>query len=515
MLQQSRLFVWVLLTAFQMDCVCAQDKPVSPDPVRRPETPANITPTEFEKHVQPIFQRHCLKCHGPETRESNLRLDQRSSLLRGGNTGEPPVVPGNAGDSFLVKVISGTAPDLAMPPEGPRLTADEIATVRTWINQGAKMPGENSTRLTTDHWSFQSPVRSAPPPGDTAFVASPVDGFVWRTLRDKKLTPSPQASRRTLIRRLYAVMHGLPPTREQVRRFIEHDSPDAWKMLVDEVLQSPRYGERWARHWLDLVRFGETHGFETNRERPNAWPYRDYVINSLNHDKPYDQFVREQIAGDALEAGAATGFLIAGPHDIVKSRDINLTLMQRQDELADLINATGTTFLGLTLGCARCHNHKFDPITQRDYYSIQAVFAGVNHADRKLPATADSLEKVSRIDSRLKALRGQLAQFISKPGDPARLRPPVTAQLNIEEFAPVSARFVRFTIEASSSDQPCLDELEIFSGKKNVGLADLGVKPTSSGNLPGYDIHKLEHINDGRFGNGRSWISNENGKGWV
>jgi hypothetical protein len=475
---------------------------------------SKVTAIDFEKHVRPILSRHCLKCHGKKEQESGLRLDRRSALLRGGDIGEPAIVPGKSAESFLIKVVSGTDPDVKMPPEGDRLSKKEVDTLRAWIDQGAKMPGEDDGKLTTDHWSFQPLARAAPPNLDTPFVSSPIDAFVLRKLTENHLTPSKNADRLTLIRRLFFVMHGLPPTRQQIREFVEDDSPDAWKTLVDDVLKSPRYGERWARHWLDLVRFGETHGFETNRERPNAWPYRDYVISALNDDKPYDQFVREQIAGDALGVDVATGFLVAGPHDIVKSQDINLTLMQRQDELADLINATGTTFLGLTIGCARCHNHKFDPITQRDYYSIQAVFAGVNHADRQLPVSPERAAQLKLVETRIARLRELLAQFIPKPKDTSKLRPAVTAKLNVEKFEPVSAKFVRFTIEATNASQPCIDELEVFSGEKNVALASLGVKPTSSSNLPGYEIHKLAHINDGQFGNGRSWISNEPG-GWV
>ncbi|MDA0586531.1 MAG: PSD1 and planctomycete cytochrome C domain-containing protein [Planctomycetota bacterium] len=475
---------------------------------------SEVSAIDFEKHVQPILSRHCLKCHGPKEQQSGLRLDRRSSLLRGGDIGEPAIVPGKSAESFLIKVVSGTDPDVTMPPEGDRLSKKEVDTLRAWIDQGAKTPGGDDGKLTTDHWSFQPISKAAPPNLDTPFISSPLDAFVLQTLTEKNLKPSTRADRRTLIRRLFFVMHGLPPTREQTRRFIEDNSPGAWETLVDEVLESPRYGERWARHWLDLVRFGETHGFETNRERPNAWPYRDYVISSLNDNKPYDQFVREQIAGDALGADVATGFLVAGPHDIVKSQDINLTLMQRQDELADLINATGTTFLGLTFGCARCHNHKFDSITQRDYYSIQAVFAGVNHADRTLPISPKRAEQLKQVETRVATLRTRLAQFIPRPADNSKLRPAVTAKLNVEEFEPVAVKFVRFTIEATNASQPCIDELEVFSGDKNVALASLGVKPTSSSNLPGYEIHKLVHINDGQIGNGRSWISNENG-GWV
>nr|MBC8289155.1 DUF1549 domain-containing protein [Planctomycetota bacterium] len=482
---------------------------------RSPAKPKAAANVDFERDVRPILTRHCLKCHGEKKQESSLRLDRRSSLLRGGDIGEPAIVPGKSAESFLIKVVSGDDPDVRMPPEGDLISKKDLATLRAWIDQGAKMPGQGDAKLTTDHWSLQPIGKPTAPATRSTFVQNPLDAFVLARLAAKELQTSKKADRRTLIRRLYFVMHGLPPTREQIRSFLEDDSPESWKTLVEGVLKSPRYGERWARHWLDLVRFGETHGFETNRERPNAWPYRDYVIRSLNEDMPYDQFVREQIAGDALGADVATGFLVAGPHDIVKSQDINLTLMQRQDELADLINATGTTFLGLTLGCARCHNHKFDPITQRDYYSIQAVFAGVNHADRRLPLAPGRDTKLKLVEADIARHRGLLAQFIPKPKVAANARPAVTAKLNEEQFPPVMAKIVRFTIEATSVSQPCIDELEVFSGKENVALASLGVKPTSSSNLPGHEIHKLEHINDGKYGNGRSWISNEPGKGWV
>lgn len=508
----SRPFPIILESLAAVLLVVSMSAHGQPEPTKQENSKSEI---DFERDVQLIFAKYCLKCHGEKKQESSLRLDRRSTLLRGGDIGEPSVVPGKPDESYLIKVVSGNDPDVRMPPEGDLIPKKDLATLRAWIAQGAKMPGQAEEKLTTDHWSFQPIKKPTPPLIDSAFVANPVDGFVFRKLEAKQLTPSRRADRRTLIRRLFFVMHGLPPTREQIRSFVEDDSPDAWKTLVEDVLKSPRYGERWARHWLDLVRFGETHGFETNRERPNAWPYRDYVIRSLNEDKPYDQFVREQIAGDALGADVATGFLVAGPHDIVKSQDINLTLMQRQDELADLINATGTTFLGLTLGCARCHNHKFDPITQRDYYSIQAVFAGVNHADRKLPLPANRATRLKRIDSEIARHRELLAQFIPKPKIDPNAREPVTAKLNEEKFSPVTAKFVRFTIEATNASQPCIDELEVFSGKDNVALASLGVKPTSSSSLPGYEIHKLEHVNDGQYGNGRSWISNEPGKGWV
>jgi len=287
------------------------------------------------------------------------------------------------------------------------------------------------------------------------------------------------------------------------------------------VLASPRYGERWGRHWLDLVRFAESNGFETNRERKNAHPYRDYVIRSLNEDKPYDQVIKEQIAGDALGADAGTGFLVAGAYDVVKSPDINLTLMQRQDELADIVGTTGTAFVGLTLGCARCHDHKFDPISQKDYYAIQAIFAGVNFAERPLRHELSAAEEkqLATLKQELRAQEAALDSLKERAAaaKPAQaLRPPVNERLNEEIFEPVEARAVRFSILATTGAEPCIDELEVFdSNGSNVALAAAGAKPSASGTLAGYAIHKLEHVNDGLLGNNNSWISDTAGRGWV
>ncbi|MCA9055028.1 MAG: DUF1553 domain-containing protein, partial [Planctomycetaceae bacterium] len=329
-----------------------------------------------------------------------------------------------------------------------------------------------------------------------------------------------------LIRRATLDLTGLPPTPEEVEAFLADESPDAYEHLADQLLASPRYGERWAAHWLDLVRFGETHGFETNRERPHAWRYRDWVIDAFNSDKPYDRFILEQLAGDALagtddvkadvadlSTGApdiGTGFLVAGPYDLVKGQDKQLQLMQRQDELADIINATGTTFLGLTLGCARCHNHKFDPVTQTDYYSLQAVFAGVNHADRALPLPPETTTQLAKVDAEIAALRKELQRFVRT----SALRPPVNPRENIEEFAPTEVRFVRFTIQATNQGEPCVDELEVFSGDENIALASAGAKASSGGDFV-HPLHKLMHINDGQYGNSRSWIAKQISGGWV
>ncbi len=369
------------------------------------------------------------------------------------------------------------------------------------------------------HWSFRPVQRPSVPsnPAWRAARANPIDAFVAAKLAENSLGPSPEADRTTLIRRLYLVMLGIAPTPEEVDRFVADTRPDAFERIVDRVLDDPRYGERWARHWLDVVRFAETNGFETNRERPNGWRFRDYVIASLNDDKPYDQFVREQLAGDALGADVATGFLVGGPWDIVGSPDPVLTAQQRADQLDDMANTTGTAFLGLTLGCARCHSHKFDPIDHGEYYAMTAIFSGVQHGDRNLPMPASQRARVNEIDAAIRSHEASLAKFIRKPAavatDPL---PPVNARLNEEKFAPVMAKVVRFTIRATEGGaEPCIDELEAWSGDRNVALASNGTKATASGTIAGYEIHKLEHVNDGRAGNSRSWISSEAGKGWV
>jgi hypothetical protein len=290
---------------------------------------------------------------------------------------------------------------------------------------------------------------------------------------------------------------------------------------VDRTLADPRYGERLARHWFDVIRFAESNGFETNRVRYNAWPFRDFVIRAFNQDMPYNEFAKKQIAGDAMGEDLATGFLVAGTYDIVKSPDVNLTLMQRQDELADLINTTGTAFLGLTLGCARCHDHKFDPISQKDFYSLQAIYAGVNFGDRNIPSdpTLEKTQRLMQIANERRSLQGEIekieaiAQALAKSKN---LRPAVSPKLNEESFEPILAKSVRLTILASGNSQPCIDEWEVFDTQdNNVALASTGSTAKASGCLEGYAIHKIAHINDGKTGNSHSWISNQSDAGWI
>ena len=373
----------------------------------------------------------------------------------------------------------------------------------------------------TRHWAFQ-PITPPPLPAVSSSARNEVDRFIFAELARKDLSPSPEADRRTLLRRLCFDVTGLPPTPEEVDAFEKDASPDAFERLVDRLLASPHYGERWARHWLDVVRFAETTGFEVNTPRPNAWRYRDYVIQSFNEDKPYDRFVREQIAGDALGADAATGFLVAGPDDKVKSPDPVLTANQRADELHDMVSTTGSAFLGLTVGCARCHDHKFDPIPQTDYYAIKAVFAGVQHGDRPLarPEAAAEAKELAERRQQLAALDAKLAEFepLASLSVAGVRRPPVNLRLNVERFAPASARRLRFTISQTTDAEPCLDELEVYTAgaaPRNIALASAGTGARASSVYPNSELHRIEHLNDGQYGNSRSWISNERGRGWV
>ncbi len=654
-------------------------------------------PVDFAQDVLPILQQYCIDCHGSETAESKLRLDTLENALMGGDSGEPTVVPGKSDESHLIARVTDLNEHHRMPPDSDPLPNEAIDLLKAWVNDRSLWESAIAARDSrkVEHWSFMPVTRPAIPASNSV---QPIDALVDAKLADAKLVRSNPAPRRELIRRLFLVMHGLPPTPEEVNAFIDNQSSNAWETLVEQVLSSPRYGERWATHWLDLVRFGETTGFETNRERPNAWHYRDWVIDAFNGDKPYDQFIVEQLVGDALGADAATGFLVAGSNDIVKGADAQLGLMQRQDELADIINTTGTAFLGLTTGCARCHNHKFDPISQSDYYAMQAVFAGVNHGDRALPIEPTKATRLVEIDKQIADLRQQLTRYIRPPqragtliddqemllsntggiehivppqgigknppgnsrgfkDDPGSehhnanvsrgaytwwnnaaneivavyrpyqsgkyriwlswgcgwnshstdanyvldhdgdlktnedrisiarvnqqkfadgtgdvpgqslwsgfyssgihnlttssailviggetgtavttdalllesipdgqsdainktipsIRPAVKPNENVEWFEPRPAKFIRFTIRSSSQAEPCIDELEIFSGEQNVALANLGAKATSSGDFI-HPLHKLAHINDGVYGNANSWISSQVDAGWV
>ena len=339
---------------------------------------------DFVRDVQPIFQARCILCHGSEVQMGGLRLDQRQNLLKGGKSGVPAIAAGKSAESLLVRYISGLDPKLVMPPTGERLSAGEIARISRWIDQGAVWPDETQTSkpthtAPTDHWAFKSvQAKAVPSVKDSSWVRNPIDSFVLAKLEAKGWTPSPAADPRALLRRVYLDVIGMPPSLSEQQAFLQSPTPAALDQVVMGLLARPAYGERWGRHWLDLVRYAETNGYERDATKPHVWRYRDYVIRSLNDDKPFDRFVLEQLAGDEMpDANAdtltATGFYRLGPWDDEPADPKE----DRYDQLDDILSTTSQAFLGLTLGCARCHDHKFEPLTQSDYYRMVAIFSGL------------------------------------------------------------------------------------------------------------------------------------------
>ena len=371
-------------------------------------------PVEFARDVRPILARHCASCHGAQKPKGGLRLDRKADAFTGGNSG-PVIVPGKSSESDLVKRITSTDADERMPPKGERLTAAEVAALAKWIEQGAQWPEDGSAVNPADWWSFKPLVRPAIPGPKSE---NPIDRFIVAKLHANGLKPSPPADKRTLLRRVTFDLIGLPPTPDEFAAFLKDNSPDAYEKVVERLLASPHFGERWARHWLDVVHFGETHGYDKDKPRPNAWPYRDYVIRSFNADKPYDRFVQEQIAGDVLFPGTidgieALGFLAAGPWDFIGHAELPESKIDgqvaRHLDRDDFVANTIGTFMSLTVHCAQCHNHKFDPISQEDYYRLQAVFAAIDRADRHYDADLTIARKRAKLEERKLAAETRIA----------------------------------------------------------------------------------------------------------
>jgi hypothetical protein len=379
-------------------------------------------PPDFDREIAPLLARACLDCHGGAKPKGRLDLTHKDTTFAGGKVG-PAVVPGKLDDSPLWLRVQAEE----MPPKKPLAAADR-ELLRAWIAAGARWGSDpiDPFRFTTakragyDWWSLRPVVRPAMPAIRTAgWVRTPVDAFVLAKLEASGLGPAPEADRRTLIRRLSYDLLGLPPAREEVEAFVRDPDPMAYEKLVDRLLASPHYGERWARHWLDVVRFGESNGFERDLPRTTAWPYRDWVVRAFNDDLPYTEFVQLQLAGDMLRpdnpaALTATGFLVAGPHDtVVPSSDVMRKGMQ-QDELEDLLGTVGQSFLGLTVNCARCHDHKFDPIAQKDYYRLAAALSGAQPGERDVLPAKDV--RLTRLQEQI----DELARQRQAMDDPAR-----------------------------------------------------------------------------------------------
>jgi hypothetical protein len=416
-------------------------------PITRAAEPTPAQAGFFENKVRPILAENCFRCHSAAQGKSkgNLTLDSQAGALKGGDTG-PAVVPGKPAESLLIKAIRHEEPK--MPPKS-KLTDEQIAILTEWVKSGALWPGSKAVRTPgkiTDAdrqwWAFQPMQTVPPPPVDNAdWSANPIDRFIYHRIRAEGLRPAPVADRATLFRRLSFDLHGLPPTPEEVAGFVADPSPTAYERQVDRLLDSPRYGERWARLWLDLVRYAESDGFRIDDFRSEAWRYRDYVIRALNSDKPYNRFIREQLAGDELwpddpDALTATGYLRHWIYEY-NQRDVRT---QWDNILNDLTDVTGEVFLGLGFGCARCHDHKFDPILQKDYYRLQAFFAGVLPREDVPLATPEQIAEHRTKLARWEAATAELRQEIDQIEAPYRAK---AAQAAIDKFPPDIQAMIR------------------------------------------------------------------------
>ncbi|MGJ8724070.1 MAG: PSD1 and planctomycete cytochrome C domain-containing protein [Roseibacillus sp.] len=471
---------------------------------------------DFESQIQPIFEENCSDCHGEDKVKSGFRVDQRPVMLKGGDSGLKAIVPGQPEKSFLMEVIQKPDdPDYQMPPKGDPLAPEQIALIKQWIEEGAQWPGQMEAVLDdgSDHWSFQTVVRPQIP-GDSAQV---IDAFLNRKLAEAGITPNEPATPPVLLRRLAITLTGLPPTFEEIQAFEEayaQDAEKAYSDAVERLLASPHFGERWAQHWLDVIRWAETNGSEANLYRKNAHVYRDYVTRSFNENKPYHQFIIEQLAGDQLGTGEATGFLVAGPHVPAATVGAEATAIRqaRADRLDEMINTLGASVLGVTVSCARCHNHKFDPISIQDYYSLSAVLQGVEFGARfpEYDQEHPKNKRAREIREQMKPLRQELSSEVESWaenwGGFTDFHFPATTTKKVRlEFAQNSVR---------------IDELQFFgpqNPRKNLALASEGTTVVEDETLSGPNS-RVWKVNDGQFGT-KGWSAKarkgSQGRPWI
>lgn len=452
-------------------------------PIASAQVPDSDQARFFESRIRPVLIEKCLSCHGPDKVKGGLRLDSREAALQGGDSG-PAIAPGQLDESLLLDAIGYEDDALKMPPKG-KLSAAQVADFRQWVERGAYWPAGDDGAIRvgplrvaeTDrqHWAFQPVRRPEPPSVIDPDCVSPIDAFIRDGIARKGLKPAAEADRVALIRRVAFDLTGLPPTPEEVDRFVHDDAPDAYPKMVDRYLDSPHYGERWGRHWLDLVRFAETNSYERDNPKPNAWRYRDYVIHSFNDDKPYDRFIIEQIAGDELPGEDPDALIATGFHRLGIWDDEPTDREQaRYDGLDDIVTTIGQTFLGLTIDCARCHDHKIDPIPQRDYYRLVAFLQNIQPYRNGGPTDERPLfesprarqEYQAKVDA-LARRRNETQAAISAIERDFRDRLATGSVRDIEEL---SYRFYRDTWDRL----PDFDALKPEeSGKLDGGLIDL------------------------------------------
>lgn len=415
---------------------------------------SNLSGADFDSVVAPVLAEHCLECHGQSDPEGGLNLTGVESTMQGGDSGTI-ITKGDSANSLLWQRVQ----DDEMPPNHP-LGDDDKRIIRDWIDSGAEwgISPIDPFAITTKHragyswWSLQSLHATEPPSDqDDDWIRNDVDRFVIARLNSSELRPSPEASPRALVRRLYFDLTGLPPSPEVVAQFVNDPSDLAWEKLVDQLLASHHYGERWGRHWLDVVRFGESDGFERNKPRMNAWPYRDWVIEALNSDMPYDEFVKQQLIGDqtpgGIDGAASTGFWVAGVHNTVVGGSKRMKLLARQDEIEEVLATVGQTFLGLTVNCARCHDHKFDPISQKEFYQLASSISGLGYGERTEQSPEDTI-LLKETDAQLTQLRKQLAEVDGQ----ARQRVVASRRTGTFEALEPPAAFAKWEFDSDLTD---------------------------------------------------------------
>ncbi|PHQ35575.1 PSD1 and planctomycete cytochrome C domain-containing protein [Rhodopirellula bahusiensis] len=471
---------------------------------------ANVSSAEkvdYENDIAPIFEDRCVYCHGEDEQESGLRLDSRPHMMRGGDSGLPALVPGHPEKSYVMNVIQHLDEEMAMPPDDDQLPKEEIEMISRWITEGAEWPGQMDAVLEfeSDHWAFQPIVRpDVPALADTGEQSKPgtllpVDAFLRSRLAEHGLEYSDPADPRSLIRRLAIVLTGLPPTPEETETFVREFAANgdaAYERAVDRLFQSPHFGERWAQHWLDVIRWSETNGSEANLYRKNAWVYRDYVVRSFNEDKPYDQFVQEQIAGDSMGAGEATGYLVAGPHvpAATVGREPTAIRQARADRLDEIMQTVGASVMGVTVGCARCHNHKFDPVSIQDYYSMTAVFQDIEFGSRHPEFSEDH-----PLRKRGKELWQQIQTQRDKLRDAGGWEENWGAYRELH-FPAVTTTAVRIRFKTPNLG---LDELEVLGPhglNRNLADAREGTEVTGFPEEGTDGRNPIGRINDGEYG---------------
>ena len=441
---------------------------------------AAADPVDFSRDIQPLLAKRCFSCHGPDGQEGGLRLDRHDTASAELSSGARAIVPGDAAASAILERITSTDPDVQMPPEGPRLSAGQVDSIKRWIDEGAHWK---------EHWAFRPLVRPALPAATDAATTNPIDAFIEQGLAGRGLPRPERADKVALLRRATYDITGMPPSEQDLRDFLADDSPHAWEKVVDRLLASPHYGEKWARHWLDLVRYADTNSFERDGPKPHSWRYRDYVIRSLNADKPYDQFVVEQLAGDELPTPTPDGMIATGYYRLGLWDDEPADRLQaKYDWLDDIVSTTGQTFLGLTVNCARCHDHKIDPLPQKDYYALLAFFHNITpmangggHIERPIVPDEASRKAHEERVADLTRRRNAAQQAVSEIE--GRFREALAGNAAGGDLDDVEFRFYR----DSWTSLPAFDELKPEdTGRVPTQVFDIGVAPSLRPDSFGY-----------------------------